>query len=51
MPGQHVFYEFNGKQIARTRPRKVNVAAVTLARAANFGHASQLSWVIMGEGL
>lgn len=47
--GSLVFYERNGKQISRVRARKVRVSPVTLARAASFGHASQLSSIFTFE--
>jgi len=47
--GPIVFYERNGKQVARSLPVKVRVAAVSLARATNFGHASRLSSVFIAE--
>ena len=45
--GSVVFYERDGKQFARKRPKKRKLAAASKARAVSFGHASTLSaWLV-----
>lgn len=47
--GPVVFYELNGKQVARSRPSKVRLSEDGKRRAENFSYAARLASILVGE--